>query len=87
MFLKHARVRQECGVYKRKEKMPQFGTIFYYSWIETVFSAAAYYEVELLRDFGDFKTGTKFARVDMCVETGSIEFIDSNEMTLSKCSF
>jgi hypothetical protein len=67
--------------------MSRFGTIFSYSWIETVFSAAAYYEVELLRDFGEFKTGTKFARVDMCIETGFMEFIDSDDVTVGVTRF
>ena len=64
--------------------MPRFGTLFEYSWIETVFSAAAYYEAELIRDFGEFKAGTKFARIDICIETGTIELIGSDETTLCK---
>ena len=64
------------------DKMSQFGTLFSYSWTETVFAAATYYEAELLRDFGDFKAGTKFDRINMCIETGVLEFIDSAKTTL-----
>ncbi len=52
-----------------------------------MFSAASYYDVELLRDFGEFKSGAKFARIDVCIETGCMEFIYSNETTVAKILF
>lgn len=64
--------------------MPKFGDLFTYDTFDMHFTAVSYYGVILSNDWKGFDSGTEIHRLDLCVETGTLFFIDSNESTMYK---
>jgi hypothetical protein len=46
-----------------------------------------YYDVTLMKNWMGFETGTEIYRVDICIEKGSVDFIDSNESVIMSGKF
>lgn len=63
-------------------KMARFGTLFSYSHYEIMFSGVAYYNVTLTSEWSGFGIGDKIYRIDICMESGKYEFLDSDENTI-----
>ncbi len=86
MSLNHAS-KGHSFFFSKTGKMRNFGELFTYESYEGVFCAFSYYGVELKRDIGEYKAGTKIHRVDMCCETGELQFIDESEKTMYMTKF
>ncbi len=65
----------------------EFGTLFKYKSFEIMFCAVSYYNVTLMKNWMGFETGTEIYRVDVCMEKGLVDFIDSNESVIMSGKF
>ena len=67
--------------------MARFGDLFTYASYESHFGAVSYYGVKLSKEWMGFPSGSEIFRVDTCIETGSVIFIDSNETEIMNGTF
>ena len=65
----------------------EFGTLFKFTSFEIMFCAVSYHNVTLMKDWMGFETGTEIYRVDVCMEKGLVDFIDSNESVIMSGKF